>query len=321
MAARVIYLDQNKWIELAQAVHGKANTHLLPIVDFVQQIKASGLATFPLSLAHHMETSKRLDAGQQERLGRMMWEISDGCTFASPKAILQSEIDAALVRTFQRTLNVRPLELVGKGLAHATAKSGMRFTVKDPDSVVPENTRLELEQFANRVFDYSVLTGTTPWGPAPRPRPDLSAPGRQFVANMAELREKLADVSDDLRRRTIYARLMVEIYDDLVAALTLHGFSIDEFAALGLESGYEGYIRFLEALPSVRVNAHLYTKWLQNPQLPFRENDLNDWYYVGAAVAHADVVVTDKHLAHIVNNGNLTKRAVVISDLRDLPSA
>jgi hypothetical protein len=72
---------------------------------------------------------------------------------------------------------------------------------------------------------------------------------------------------------------------------------------------------------SVRVNAHLYMQWLQNPQLPFRENDRNDWYYVGAAAAHADVVVTERHFAHVVNTGGLVKNATVISDLMNLPSA
>ena len=268
-----------------------------------------------------METSKRLDGGQQERLGQLMWEISGGLTFASPEAILRFEIDTALQRTFQTMLNVRPFELVRKGLGHAIGKPELRLTIEDPDEVLPEDDRIELERFANRVFDYGVLTGTTPWGPAPRPRPDLSGPGRQFVANMTELRTKLADASADRRRRTIYAHLMVEMYGELMAALALHGFSLDQFAALGLKDGHEGYIWFLESMPSVRVNAHLYAQWLQNPRLRFHENDLNDWHYVGAAVAHADVVVTERHFAHTVNAGQLSKKAIVITDLANLPAA
>lgn len=320
MAARIIYLDQNKWIELARAIHGRGHAHLRPMVDLVRQMKASGLAVFPLSLAHHMETSKRFDAGQQERLGEFMWEISDGLTLASPKAILQFEIDTALQRTFQTTLNVRPFDLVRKGLGHAVGKP-VGFTINDPDNVLQDTDRVELEEFADRVFAYSVLTGTTPWGPAPRPRPDLSPPGKQFVANMTALRTKLASAPVELRRQTVYSILLNEILDALLAALALHGISVDQFAQLGLDNGPEGYIRVLEQMPSVRVNAHLYMQWLQNPQLPFRENDLNDWYYVGAAAAHADVVVTERHFAHVVNSGGLVKKAAVISDLMDLPSS
>ena len=169
--------------------------------------------------------------------------------------------------------------------------------------------------------NYAVLTGTTPWGAAPRPRPDLSAPSKQFVASIATLRVSLAGASDDLRRTTIYSVLLNDILAELLLALRLHSISMDEFAALGLDSGSEGYVRFLEQMPSVRVNAHLYAQWLKNPQLPVSENDLNDWYYVGTAVAYADVVVTERHFAHMVNSGNLVKKAVVIFDLTKLPAA
>lgn len=195
----------------------------------------------------------------------------------------------------------------------------MRLKLDDPDDVMPGSMRVEVEQFANRMFDYAVLTGTTPWGPASRTRPDLSGPGKQFAESVEDLRSQLADASSDVRRQTVYSILLREILPELTSVLGLHGLSVDAFAALGVEPKYEGYIRFLESLPSVRVNAHLYLQGLQNPQLPARENDLNDWYYVGTAVAHADVVVTEKLLAHIVNTGQLQKRAAVIADLADLP--
>lgn len=325
MAARVIYLDQNKWIELAQAIHGVRNLHLLPIVDCVRALKSSGQALFPLSLAHYVETSKRRDAGQHGRLGQFMWEISDGRTLASPESVLRFEIDTALAGTFQRRLAVRPFTLVSKGLAHALARPGVEFKLDDPDNVMPESMRVELEQFADRVLANGVLTGTTPWGPAWRNRPDLSAPGKQFMESLAQLRRELGHASDAVRRQTVYAHVLRDIFVELLCALKLHGISVDEFAALGLESEragtkrYEGYMCFVDQLPSARVNAHLYMQWLRNPQLPVRESDLNDWYYVGAAVAHCDVVVTEKHLAHIVNTGHLEKKAAVIADLTDLP--
>lgn len=321
MAPRVTYLDQNMWIDLARAVYGKGNTHLLPIVEFVRQVKASGLSVFPLSLGHHMETSKRADADQQERLGRFMWEVSDGNTLASPTSILRHEIDMALQSTFQTTLNVRPFTLVSRGLAHAADKSRFRLELDDPDKVFSEDQKTELEAFANRVFAYSVLTGTTPWGAAPRPRADLSPPGKQFVASIADLRTRLASASDDVRRMTVYSVILNELLPEVKAALQFHGMMLDQFAALGLIDGPAGYIRFLEQMPSVRVNAHLYLQWLRNPQLPLRENDLNDWYYVGTAVAYADVVVTERHFAHVVNAGNLVKKAIVISNLSELPGA
>jgi hypothetical protein len=191
--------------------------------------------------------------------------------------------------------------------------------LSDPAKVFSEELKEEVEAFANRVFAYGVLTGTTPWGPALRPRPDLSGPSRQFVASIADLRTSLAGASEDVRRTTVYSILLREMLPELLSALQFHGMTLDQFAALGLKDGPAGCIRFVEQMPSVRLNAHLYMQWLQNPQLPVRENDLNDWYYIGTAVAYADVVVTERHFAHMMNSRNLEKKAVVISNLANLP--
>ena len=79
-----------------------------------------------------METSKRFDAGQQERLGRLMWEISEGSTFASPASILQSEIDAAIVRTFQKAPQVHPLALVRPTLDKMNVITSAQLSGREP---------------------------------------------------------------------------------------------------------------------------------------------------------------------------------------------
>jgi hypothetical protein len=135
---------------------------------------------------------------------------------------------------------------------------------------------------------------------------------------VTDLRIRLAGAADDVRRMTICSVAFNDIVAELPSALAFHTINFDEFAALGLEDRPEGYVRFLEQMPSVRVNAHLHAQWLRSPQLPVDENDLNDWCYVGAAIAYADIVVTERHFAHVVSTGNLVKKAAAISDLADL---
>jgi hypothetical protein len=69
MPARLIYLDQNKWIELARATAGKATPQLIQILDLLRESKRQGLNLFPLSLAHFIETNKRRDLKSRSRLG------------------------------------------------------------------------------------------------------------------------------------------------------------------------------------------------------------------------------------------------------------
>jgi hypothetical protein len=50
MPARIIYLDQNKWIELARALSGKDGPELIQVLDILRESKRLGLNVFPLSL-------------------------------------------------------------------------------------------------------------------------------------------------------------------------------------------------------------------------------------------------------------------------------
>jgi hypothetical protein len=115
MPARIIYLDQNKWIELARAASGKAAADLIQVLDILRESKRLGLNVFPLSLGHFIETNKRRDLQSRSRLGSLMWELSDNWTLANPAAIQRWELDRALSITLNRRLHERAFSLLGQG--------------------------------------------------------------------------------------------------------------------------------------------------------------------------------------------------------------
>lgn len=162
MPPRLIYLDQNKWIELARAVNGKTDRGVLQILEILRESKRLDLSRFPLSLAHFIETNKRRDIKSRSRLGALMWELSDNWTLAGPKAILRRELDGALSLILNRRLHERSFSLLGKGVVHASdhLEAGIQL---DPDRILPEALRLSLETQADAALSKSVLTGLTPW--------------------------------------------------------------------------------------------------------------------------------------------------------------
>jgi hypothetical protein len=307
---RLIYLDQNKWIEFAQAIRD-GNKHLLQVLEILRETKRLDLNRFPLSLAHFMETNKRQDIDSRGDLGRLMWELSDGWALAGPGAIRQREIDRALSLVLHRTFNERPFELLGRGVLHASdhLKEGVKL---DPERVLPEEVRLALEKAANKLFDKTLLTGSTPWGERPN-RPDFTSQETQFSQGLIEARERLADADPDLQRRALYAQALFDILPEVKAALEFHGISEGDFFQLGSE----GLTKFIESMPTVKIDIHLRLQWVRNRQLRTKPTDLNDWGYVAPAAAYCDVVVTEKQLADLLNR-RLQKRAIVITDLREL---
>jgi hypothetical protein len=117
-----------------------------------------------------------------------------------------------------------------------------------------------------------------------------------------------------LQRRATLAIALVSILKELNAALEFHRITKAECSQLASQ---EALTAFIDAMPSVRIHAHLHLQWIRNQQLPTRPSDLNDWGYVAPAAAYCDVVVTEKQLASLLNRYP-TKKATVISELADL---
>jgi hypothetical protein len=311
MPARIIYLDQNKWIELARAATGKAAPELNQVLDILRESKRLGLNVFPLSLGHFIETNKRRDLESRSRLGSLMWELSDNWTVAAPTAIQRWELDRALSIALNRRINERPFSLLGQGVSHASDHLDARIRL-DPNRLLPDTLRAALEKQADRMLTQSVLTGVSPFGQPPRP--DLSGPAKKFSDGLLQARARLLNANPDLRKRAGYAQVIVDMLVDIQRALEFHSIPQAEF----FELGADGFTRFVDAMPSVRLDMHLRQQWIRNPQLKTRHSDLNDFGYVGTAAAYCDVVVTEKQLADLLNRDK-NKKATVISDLLDLP--
>ena len=92
-----IYLDQNKWIQLARIYHGKDSEPSSQ--EFLQKflwLTESGAVCFPLSSVHYMETTRNRNHEQRKKTGELMWALSKGVTLASYTDIVEFEIRNAL---------------------------------------------------------------------------------------------------------------------------------------------------------------------------------------------------------------------------------
>ncbi|MGE3335997.1 MAG: hypothetical protein AB7I36_20345 [Rhodospirillaceae bacterium] len=272
---------------------------------------------FPLSGAHYIESNKQHDNERFRRLGQFMYELSGTVTIASPVSIVRHEIEMAFMRALPFRIQPAAFTLLGKGVGHAIGMPDVGPVARDPTGLVPREKVEALQKLARDSFEQSVLTGCFPWDttPQPRGRPDFSQHDKNFLAEMYDFRKRLDTDDKDLKERAIYANVMVTMLDELNEIRERHGIPFNVFEQMGIE----GVTAFLEDMPSVRVNIHLRRQWLANARLQGRANDRNDWFYLGAAAAHCDVLVAEKHFAGLVNRPGLVKRATVITDLRDLP--
>jgi hypothetical protein len=90
---RIVYLDQNKWIELARAAkHPAQHPDLQPLLDrVVKEVSACHLA-LPLTSTNIYETFKIKDPERREYLARLQAALSGGLVFRGRYRRLQAEI-------------------------------------------------------------------------------------------------------------------------------------------------------------------------------------------------------------------------------------
>src|SRR5258708_2799171 len=73
----VVYLDQNKWIELARMRLERSNARgTAAFVDELVSLVARGTALFPLSLGHYQETFRQSNPQRRHQLAQTMFALA-----------------------------------------------------------------------------------------------------------------------------------------------------------------------------------------------------------------------------------------------------
>lgn len=288
----IIYLDQNKWIELAKMFHGKDNSlRAKRIVRAMDAVCAAGHATVPLSAIHYMETSRISNEGRKVRLGATMWRFSRGRTIAGYPTVVRHELEVALAMQFP---NVVPceLQLLGSGHAHAFGE------VSDPPHVFAEE------------FERSMLMGNE----GLRIPPLASFPSQHrenFRKHLATLRARAADVKPELHENFLYAISTADILKPINRALKSHELPANTLEILG-EAGLK---KLLNDMPTRRVDLHLHRQVLRNPKYAPKSTDLEDWAALSVASCYCDVVVCEKHMADMLSRDGFRVKARIEVDL------
>lgn len=296
----VVYLDQNKWIELARMFHCKDLTaRAKQILGEFEAAKRDARAVFPLSSVHYVETSRVSNVGRKVRLGEAMWNFSQGITLVAYSTIVWHELEVALSKHLpQVTSGV--VSILGRGYAHA-------FGVPPPQRI--------LTAFAENV-ERSILTGNPRFGIQPPAFAGMTH-RENFRQHLATLHARFENVRPGLRENWLYAMSMVDIlnpFNDVAARHNLQPAALD---TLG-EAGLKGVI---DDMPTRRVDMHLHREVLKNRAYVARASDLEDWGGLAVASCYCDVVVCEKHMANMLQRNGFATRARIEVALESALSA
>jgi hypothetical protein len=315
-----IYLDQNKWLDLARAAHGRVGGQDFQDVLAISRYGVGrGLVSFPLSASHYMETLRRGDAASRHRLTMVMAEFSRFHAIASVPDVLPGELDRALKQRYGKPVFPHPLQPFGVGVAHAFANPAFKYRLPE-DVDVDAYTKARLEEQASLLIEHALLAGPPQGVPVPGMQDGrYRLYGQRYVEAETKIAEGLRQ--HDPRRLHlsdwIAATEVIDILQPLNEAFARA--PIGKREAPELDTAV-GMTRLLMDLPSRAVTYELRRLRQQSRDTKWEPNDLDDIASLAVAIPYCDVVVTEKQWSHMARRAELDQRfnTVILHDLKEL---
>jgi len=285
-----IYLDQNQWIPLARAFHGRDSDPVLKQVsELASRSVSSGDVRFPISRLHLMEATKTADDAQRRRLIEAFLHFGRGWV-VRPVELLHAEE----LLCWLRGKTPRASSAVDRGLL--AAFSG------------PTAAALQLGVSPQEVEDLNRF-GDSPgaWYFA------LTMPG--FHATVDQIQaaaQKYASQVEEVRgpwsklprteRRTIFAEGLVR---DTIASLQPPSSEL-QCAISRLSALRSGeLLDVIARIPTMDVLFVLSERKTRDLSRATDPNDLWDLGFLAAVVPYCHVVVTEKYWTHLARTTRL----------------
>ena len=330
-AVRLVYLDLNQWIALAKAKTGhRDGVRWRSALEVICDRREPW--TYVISLPLLVELTGNLRRSQREDLADVIEELTDHACILPLTTIAALEFESSLAALTGITERFAQVPLLGNGIGHAFGVRG-GFRVRDRDgNDVTERARMEAPagpaEFdrrlaeAERQLNRSVLLGPRSDEEEQELRAmgwDPSAAHAGATRRAEQERELAARLDADQRwrrgrlRDAIAARYVaLEIEEIREEALAAH--DLRPAAALADVGRARA---FTDSMPAADVWITLRTAKHRNANSVWKPNDIFDIDALSVAVAYCDVVVTERHSAHVLasTGTDARHRTTVLTDL------
>ena len=264
----IVYLDLNKWIDLARAEAGKDQKYA-SILKFCEDRVTEGQAVFPLSSEHFMEVAKIGDDSRRIRLAGLMSRLSKGWLIAAPNTLLVAELRRAIAMKFNKSH--APQAAVAFTRSVRTA-----FGVLENGMEARNDILFQLPGVLEELLSTARTTR------------DFVNRWQTFANRHEDARSRVCDEPPEIRKRAYCARLTIGIQDRLQSVMKEFDLEWKDLESLGPE----GCVELLELVPffDVEINLNLQRNQHRDRKIP--PNDEIDIGFLAMAIPYCNIVVT-----------------------------
>jgi hypothetical protein len=255
----IVYLDQNKWIDLARAYYNRSDgNQFKPILQKVMEAVESERAIFPLSAFHLAETQKNNNVSRRKRLAKVMATICQGWSIALDEIIMEAEIQISAAKLFGYTPPQMP-KVFGYGIGFALGidlRSLMTQINNDPFATSDKFMYL-FETFTStpQMTEY-FLAGV---GNEESKLRDAKRKYEENLSKFADSTEKFrnqlkSDFHSEASHKILYiANLVIVLREMINGVLSVYAKTVDDIDSLGENA----LVDFIGAVPNLDVETEL----------------------------------------------------------------
>lgn len=301
---RRVYLDQNKWIDLARAAVGdERGSRFVEALAVARRAVADGTASFPLDSHRYWETSKRGKDQSRNDVIDIMLELSRGHTMASSAAVLAEELDIVLRHRLGQPAVPRRLSVFGEGVRHLSRRDDRPETEAPASNADGEPG--DLSGAVEAYLDARLLRQAHGVFKATGAADAFRAAGAEYVRHEERIRAAIvaAGLTGDQLYDAVRFSDLGDIRPAVEAALRRFGIDWQSFS----ETPEVELVRFMDELPTRRVTNVMRTARLRQGELRWSPNDLADVLAIPVAAVYCDIVITERQWAHHLRGGGVDR--------------
>jgi hypothetical protein len=309
----IIYLDQNKWVELAQAVKSATDFPAQrEVLAFLVEQANAGRLIVPLTSTNLYETHKINIPERREHLAWVQATLNQGNVFRGRHKRLEIEVtDLLRARCGLEALPRDRHWFLSTVFFEATAEIG--------DSRIPQPSDRVLAAIRRHppryMFEY--LT-KTPEDTRTMAVSKFSEGSEQLRQEVEERRARDAIHGVSMRRRLHGARLVINEID-LIKSFIQSAKLPERDENLVLQKHARAIV---SECPTYHIEREIGLR-VEMQSRPIEENDFRDMQAFCAVLAYADVVVAENMFANLAMQAGLHKKYVtqITTSLTDIPAA
>jgi hypothetical protein len=312
--SKIVYLDQNKWIDISRAFYGRTDGEpFVPVLSKLQDKTKSGEVILPLSIMHIIETARGGNVERKKRLTDFMLGLSGAHGILPYISVRKEEIHNAISLHLgePKTFDI-PAIAFQKGIEHI-------LNIDLSSEGIPTSLQALFKQSINNfdvVSDFIVnkfekeLTD------------DIKEENLDTVKIYEERRAELQKYSKDERRRIAVYEMGKHIAPEIINVLNERGLDVKAFVdSFGKEvDSADAWQAFFMSIPTIDLYINLHLIRDENIGRKIDKNDGSDIAFMAIAIPYCDVVVLERYWYSVLKAAKYDEKynTTLLTDLREL---